>query len=144
MNVLLLNGSPRPNGCTARALREVADTLQAEGIEVNTVQIGIKPIRGCISCNTCSTKGKCVFDDTVNEVAPLFEKTDGLIIGTPTYYAHANGGLIAFLDRLFYSTHFDKAMKVGAAVVSSRQPRAVQLLTAAIAGAVTVLTLLEL
>lgn len=121
MNVLLLNGSPRPNGCTARALREVADTLQAEGIDVNTVQIGIKPIRGCISCNTCSTKGKCVFDDTVNEVAPLFEKADGLIIGTPTYYAHANGGLIAFLDRLFYSTHFDKAMKVGAAVVSSRR-----------------------
>lgn len=121
MKVLLLNGSPRPGGCTARALKEVADTLNKQGIEPQTIQVGIKNIRGCISCFKCKQDGKCVFSDLVNEVAPLFEEADGIVVGSPTYYAHANGGLIAFLDRLFFSTPFDKTMKVGAAVVSSRR-----------------------
>ena len=121
MKVLLLNGSPHPKGCTARALKEVSDTLEKEGIETETILVGNQNIRGCISCNTCSKKGKCVFDDIVNEIAPKFEEADGLIIGTPTYYAGSNGTILSLLDRLFYSTHFDKTMKVGAAVISSRR-----------------------
>ena len=121
MNVLLINGSPKPNGCTARALQEVEATLQKEGIETKWVQVGNQAVRGCIACNSCSKTGKCVFDDVVNEAAPLFEQADGIVVGSPVYYAHANGGLLAFLDRLFYSTSFDKTMKVGAAVVSSRR-----------------------
>ena len=121
MRVLIINGSPHPKGCTARALREVETTLHAQGIETDFINVGIKNIRGCISCFKCQENGKCVFDDLVNEVAPLFEHADGLVVGTPVYYAHANGGLIAFLDRLFFSTQFDKTMKVGAAVVSSRR-----------------------
>ena len=121
MNVLLINGSPHPDGCVARALREVAQTLEAEGIATRTLDIGHRNIRGCISCYQCREKGRCVFDDAVNEEAPLFAAADGLVIGSPVYYAHANGGLLAFLDRLFFSTPFDKSMKVGAAVVSSRR-----------------------
>ena len=121
MNVLLINGSPHPTGCVARALQEVAQTLEAQGIETRTLTVGNKDIRGCISCYRCRETGRCVFDDLVNETAPLFEQADGLVIGSPVYYAHANGGLLAFLDRLFFSTPFDKAMKVGAAVVSSRR-----------------------
>ena len=121
MKVLLINGSPRPQGCTARALHEVEKTLNAQGIETQFINVGVKNTRGCISCFKCQENGKCVFDDMVNEVAPLFEQADGIVVGTPVYYAHANGGVIAFLDRLFFSTHFSKLMKVGAAVVSSRR-----------------------
>ena len=121
MKVLLVNGSPHTTGCVARALQEVAATLAAEGIETETVHIGNKAVRGCISCYKCGELGRCVFDDAVNETAPLFEAADGIVIGSPVYYAHANGGLLAFLDRLFFSTPFDKTMKVGASVVSSRR-----------------------
>lgn len=121
MKVLILNGSPNVNGCTARALEEVSNTLNNEGIETETIDIGKQNIRGCIACNGCKSKGKCVFDDLVNEIAPEFEKADGIVIGSPVYYAGANGTLISLLDRLFYSTNFDKTMKVGAAVVSSRR-----------------------
>lgn len=123
MNVLLINGSPNPRGCTARALEEVAATLQAEGIETEIVQIGKKPIRGCIACGACSKKNEgCVFqDDAVNETARKLERADGLIVGSPVYYGSANGSVISFLDRLFYSSSFDKTMKLGAAVVSCRR-----------------------
>ena len=121
MKVLILNGSPRKNGCTARALREVADTLRQEGIETETVEVGGQEVRGCLSCGGCKTSGKCVVDDLVNELARKLAEADGLLVGTPVYYAGANGTIKALLDRLFYSTHFDKTMKVGAAVVSSRR-----------------------
>ena len=121
MKVLLINGSPHPKGCTARALREVESTLNEEGIETEFITVGNKAIRGCISCNTCHKNGKCVFDDEVNEVARKFEEADGLVVGSPVYYGHANGTVLAFMDRLFYSTRFSKKMKVGAAVVSSRR-----------------------
>ena len=121
MKVLLINGSARPKGCTARALREVEKTLNENGIETTTIVVGNKDVRGCISCFTCQQKGRCVFNDLVNEVAPIFAEADGVIIGTPTYYAGANGGLLAFLDRLFFSCQCEKTMKVGAAVVSSRR-----------------------
>ena len=121
MKVLILNGSPRIDGCTARALKEVEKILNAEEIETETMVVGNKDIRGCIACNTCQRKGKCAFDDLVNEIAPKFEEADGIIIGTPVYYAGSNGNIISLLDRLFYSTNFDKTMKVGAAVISSRR-----------------------
>jgi len=121
MKVLLINGSPHKNGCTARALEEVAKTLNEEGIESEIIFIGNKDIRGCISCDSCAKTGKCVFDDIVNEVASKFKDVQGIVFGTPTYYASANGTLRSFLDRLFYSTNFSKRMKVGAAVVSSRR-----------------------
>ncbi len=121
MKVLILNGSPNLNGCTARALKEVADTLKAEGIETETLQIGSKNIRGCTSCRKCASLGKCVFDDIVNEVADKLKYSDGLIVGSPVYYAGANGTIKSLLDRLFYSSRYDKTMKVGAAVVSSRR-----------------------
>ena len=121
MKVLLINGSPNRNGCTYTALREVADTLERDGIETEIVQVGNKDVRGCIGCRRCKTTGKCVFDDMVNEIAPKFQECDGLVIGSPVYYASANGTLISFLDRLFYSTPGDKTMKVGAAVVSARR-----------------------
>ena len=121
MKVLLINGSARKNGCTARALSEMVKVFAQEGIETETVTVGNQDIRGCISCNSCGKTGKCVFNDLVNELAPKFEAADGLVVGSPVYYAHANGGLLALLDRLFYSTRFSKQMKVGAAVVSSRR-----------------------
>ncbi len=119
--VLLINGSPHPNGCTATALNEMIKVFENEGIETTLVNIGNKAIRGCIACNTCSKNGKCVFDDEVNDVALQFEKADGLVIGSPVYYGSPNGTLLSFLDRLFYSTPFSKQMKVGAAVVSCRR-----------------------
>lgn len=119
--VLILNGSPHPKGCTARALKEVEKVLQEEGMETETIQVGSQPVRGCIACKSCYRNGKCVFDDLVNQIAPKFEKADGLLVGSPVYYASANGTLISFLDRLFYSTHFDKVFKVGAAIVSARR-----------------------
>ena len=121
LKVLILNGSPRVNGCTARALEEVSKTLNEEGIETDTINVGNKDIRGCIACNSCSKTGKCVFNDIVNDIAVKFENADGIIIGSPVYYAGSNGTIISLLDRLFYSTHFDKTMKVGACVLSSRR-----------------------
>lgn len=119
--VLIINGSPRVNGNTSIALREMENVFKQSGVEVTTVQIGNKAIRGCIACSKCEESGKCVFDDAVNEIAPLFEKADALVVATPVYYASANATLIAFLDRLFYSTHFDKTMKVGSSVVTARR-----------------------
>ena len=121
LKVLILNGSPRLNGCTARALEEVSKTLNGEGIETETIVVGNKDVRGCIACNSCAKTGKCVFNDIVNDIAVKFENADGIIIGSPVYYAGSNGTIISLLDRLFYSTHFDKTMKVGAAVLSSRR-----------------------
>lgn len=121
MNVLLINGSPRADGNTYIALKEMQKVFEAEGIESQIIHIGNKDIRGCIACNSCYKNGKCVFDDSVNEIAPLFEEADGLVVGSPVYYASANATLVAFLDRLFYSAHIDKTMKVGAAVVAGRR-----------------------
>lgn len=121
MKVLLINGSPHAKGCTYTALAEAEKTLNAEGIETELIHIGNKDIRGCIACGQCGKKGRCVFDDAVNETAPKFEACDGIVVGSPVYYASANATLVAFLDRLFYSTSFDKTMKVGAAVVSARR-----------------------
>ncbi len=121
MKVLIINGSPRVGGNTSTALNEMVKVFDAEGIDSDTVQIGNKDIRGCIACGSCSKNGKCVFDDAVNKLAPKFEEADGLVIASPVYYASANATLIACLDRLFYSTHFDKTMKVGASVVVARR-----------------------
>ena len=121
MKVLLVNGSPHTAGSTYTALHEMEQIFQANGIETELLQIGKQDIRGCVACNACSKLGKCAFSDLVNEAAPKFEEADGLVVGSPVYYASANATLIAFLARLFYSTHFDKTMKVGAAVVSARR-----------------------
>ena len=121
MKVLLINASPRENGNTALALSQIIEIFKEEGIETELVNIGKKPVRGCIACLSCRETGKCVFDDVVNEVAPKFEQCDGLVLGTPVYYASANATLSAFCDRLFYSTPFDKTMKVGAAVACARR-----------------------
>ena len=121
MKVLLVNGSPHPKGCIVRALKELEETLNKEGIETENILVGNVDVRGCIACGSCMKNNKCVFDDIVNEVAPKFKEADGIVVGTPVYYAHTNGNVISFLDRLFYSSKFDKTMKVGAAVVSSRR-----------------------
>ena len=121
MRVLMINGSPRKNGNTSIALAEMERIFQEEGMETQVVQVGNENIRGCIACLSCKQKGKCVFDDLVNQIAPQLEAADGLVIASPVYYASANGGLISFLDRLFYSTLFDKTMKVGAAVAVARR-----------------------
>ena len=121
MKVMMINGSPHSKGNTALALAEMQKIFDAEGVEVSTVHVGNKLVRGCIACRKCFETGKCVFNDIVNDSAKLFEEADGLVVGTPVYYASANGTLISFLDRLFFSTHFDKAMKVGAAVVIARR-----------------------
>ncbi len=121
MRILILNGSPRVNGNTTIALKEMMAVFEEAGVEAEVVQIGNKDIRGCIACNSCRTNGKCIFDDAVNELSPKFEAADGLIIASPVYYASANATLIACLDRLFYSTGFDKSMKVGASVVVARR-----------------------
>lgn len=117
----MINGSPRPQGNTYIALHEMEKVFEKNGIETKIIQVGNKDIRGCIACGTCRKNGKCVFDDLVNETAPLFEECDGLVVGSPVYYASANATLIAFLDRLFYSTPFDKTMKVGVSVVAARR-----------------------
>ncbi len=121
MKVLLINGSPHSAGCTYTALHEVEKELQAAGLETQLEQVGHLDIRGCAGCRQCSRLGRCVFDDAVNRLAPVLEAADGLVIGSPVYYASANGTLVSFLDRLFYSTPFDKTMKVGAAVVTCRR-----------------------
>ena len=119
--VLILNGSPHKNGCTARALDEMIKVFTEEGVETELIQVGNQAIRGCIACNSCAGTGRCVFDDLVNEVAPKFEEADGLVVGSPVYYGSPNGNILSFMDRLFYSTHFSKHMKVGASVVSCRR-----------------------
>ena len=121
MKVLILNGSPRVGGNTSAAVEEMVKTFKEEGNETEVVQIGNKDIRGCVACGGCAEKGRCVFDDAVNEIAPKFEEVDGLVVASPVYYASANATLIACLDRLFYSSHFDKTMKVGASVVVARR-----------------------
>lgn len=121
MNVLMINGSPRGNGNTAIALREMKQVFAQEGIEVTELNVGAKAVRGCIACNKCAELGKCVFDDAVNEAAPLLAKADGVVVASPVYYASANGNLISFLDRLFYSCRCDLTMKVGASVVCARR-----------------------
>ena len=121
MKVLILNGSPKANGNTMVAVNEMIKVFDEEGVETEVVQVGNKDVRGCVSCGSCSEKGKCVFDDVVNEIASEFETADGLVVASPVYYASANATLIACLDRLFYSSHFDKTMKVGASVVVARR-----------------------
>lgn len=121
LNVLILKGSPRAGGNTDIAIHEMESIFEKSGVIVETVRIGSQDIRGCIACNTCAEKGKCVFDDAVNQLAPKFEAADGLVVASPVYYASANATLIACLDRLFYSTAFDKTMKVGASVVCARR-----------------------
>jgi multimeric flavodoxin WrbA len=121
MKVLLINGSPNAKGCTFTALNEVAKTLNENGINTEIIHVGNKAIHGCIACGKCLEDKKCVFNDVVNEVASLFSECDGMVIGSPVYYSSANGSLVAFLDRLFYSNACDTTMKVGAAVVSARR-----------------------
>jgi multimeric flavodoxin WrbA len=121
MKVLIINGSPHKNGTTYTALAEVERTLISEGVEAEIVNVGSVAHPGCTACGACRRGGGCVVDDGLNEVAEKFEKADGIIIGTPVYYASPNGNLISFLDRLFYSTRFDKTMKLGAAVVCARR-----------------------
>ena len=121
MKVLMLNGSPRVNGNTSIALEEMKNVFEAEGVEVEIVQVGNQAVRGCVACVRCTELGKCVFDDVVNELALKFEEADGLVVASPVYYASANATLIAVLDRLFYSSKFSKTMKVGASVVCARR-----------------------
>lgn len=121
MKVLMINGSPRENGNTAIALDEMKNVFEAEGVETEIVQVGNKNVRGCVACGRCAKLGKCVFDDVVNELAPEFEEADGLVVASPVYYASANATLVAVLDRLFYSSHFDKTMKVGASIACARR-----------------------
>ena len=121
MYVLMLNGSPRKGGNTSVALGEMEKVFQAEGVETELIQVRNKDIRGCVACMSCAQQGKCVFDDIVNELAPKLERCDGLVVGSPVYYASANATLVALLTRLFYSTPFPKTMKVGASVVVARR-----------------------
>lgn len=121
MKVLIINGSPRKDGNTSLAIAETEKVLHENGIETEAVQIGGEIVRGCIACSYCSTHGKCVFNDLVNDVAEKFEQADGLIVASPVYFASANGTLISFLDRLFCSAHFDKTMKVGASIAVCRR-----------------------
>ena len=122
MKVLILNGSPHPNGNTSIAVSELTKTFDALGVETGIAQIGQMAIRGCVACNYCKSHGgKCVFDDGVNEIAEKFKEADGLIVATPVYFASANATLVACLDRLFWSTEFDKTMKVGASVAVCRR-----------------------
>lgn len=122
MKALLINGSPHSNGCTYTALNEVAKTLNENDINTEIIHVGNKEIRGCIGCRKCFEKKKCVFDDMVNEVAPMLNECDAVVLGSPVYFASPNGGAVAFFDRLFYSTFYvEKTMKVGAAVASARR-----------------------
>ena len=121
MKVLILNGSPRVGGNTTVAIKELEAVFAEEGVETEAIQVGMKDIRGCIACGKCGELGKCVFDDIVNEVAEKFKEADGLIIASPVYYAAANPTLVALLNRLFYSAHYDLSMKVGASVVCARR-----------------------
>ena len=121
MKVLILNGSPKADGNTALAIEEMRKIFEAENVDAEIIRVGNKDIRGCISCSSCFNTGRCVFDDLVNDIAVKFEEADGLVIASPVYYASANPTLVALLDRLFYSSHFDKTMKVGASIVCARR-----------------------
>ena len=121
MKVLILNGSPRVGGNTTTAINEMVKVFDAEGVETEVIQVGNKDIRGCIACARCNATGKCVFNDEVNEIAAKLEESDGLVLASPVYYASANATLVALLDRLFYSNHSDKTMKVGASVAVARR-----------------------
>ena len=121
MNVLMINGSPHAQGNTYTALHEMEKIFHQEGIETEILHIGNKDIRGCIACRKCGELGRCVFDDEVNQAASRFAACDGLVVGSPVYYASANATLVAFLTRLFYSARCDKTMKVGAAVAAARR-----------------------
>jgi multimeric flavodoxin WrbA len=121
MKILMINGSPHANGNTAQALDEMKKIFENEGIEIEYVHVGNKDIRGCTGCGSCFKTKKCVIEDLVNEIAPIFEQCDGMVVGSPVYYAAPNGALLAFLNRLFYSTKFDKRMKVGASLVVARR-----------------------
>ncbi len=121
MKVLLLNGSPHEQGNTSRALAEMEKIFHAENVQTEIVRVGSLAVRGCIACGSCKEKGKCVFNDIVNELAPKFEEADGLVVASPVYYASANATLVAVLDRLFFSAPFDKSMKVGASVAVARR-----------------------
>ena len=121
MYVLMLNGSPHTNGVGITALNEMQKVFNKNDIQTEIINIGNKDIRGCIACRRCKTIGKCIFNDIVNELAPKFEKADGLVVSSPVYYASANATIIALLDRLFYSTPFDKTMKVGTAIATARR-----------------------
>ena len=121
MKVLLINGSPNVSGNTARAMEEMIKVFHEEGVETELIHVGNKEVRGCCACQSCYKTKQCVFDDMVNEVAKKFEECDGMVVGSPVYYASANGTLTAFLDRLFYSTRFDKRMKVGASIAVARR-----------------------
>ena len=121
MKILMINGSPHEAGVCATALNEMKTVFEAEGIECEIMHVGKGAIRGCVACGGCRKLGRCVYNDAVNEAAPKFEEADGLVVASPVYYASANATLVAFLDRLFYSTRFPKQMKVGAAVVSARR-----------------------
>ena len=121
MKVLLINGSPRANGNTALSLEEMVKVFTEEGIETEVIQVGNKDIRGCLACGGCYETGKCVVDDLVNKVGEKFKDADGLVVASPVYYASANGTITSFMDRLFYSTNFDKTMKVGASVAVARR-----------------------
>ena len=117
----MLNGSPHPRGNTSIALAQMEEVFEASGIQTTTVLLGTKDVRGCIACGRCRQTGRCVFDDVVNELLPLFEEADGLVVASPVYYASANATLVAALDRLFYCAPFNKAMKVGASVAVARR-----------------------
>lgn len=121
LKVLIINGSPRVGGNTSVALREMETVFNEQDVETEIVQIGAEPVRGCASCGYCYEHDRCVFDDVVNTLAPKFEAADGLVVASPVYFANANATLVACLDRLFYSTGFDKTMKVGASVVCARR-----------------------
>lgn len=121
MKALIINGSPRLGGNTSIAVNEVEKTLNKNGIETEVIQIGNKDITGCKACEYCHLHGECIKKDIVNEIAKKFEVADALVIATPVYYASANGTLISLLDRLFYSTSFDKTMKVGASIAVARR-----------------------
>lgn len=117
----MVNGSPHKEGNTFIALNEMDRIFRAEGVETEILHIGNQDIRGCIACRSCAKTGKCVFNDAVNEAAPKLARCQGLVVASPVYYASANATLIAFLDRLFFSTRFDKTMIVGASVAAARR-----------------------
>ena len=121
MKVLIINGSPRVGGNTSVALAEMQRVFEDRGVEVETVQVGGETVRGCIGCGYCFKNGKCAIEDIVASLAPKFEECDGMVVASPVYYAAANGTLVSLLDRLFYSTPFDKTMKVGASVAVARR-----------------------
>ena len=121
MKVLLLSGSPRKNGNTNLALSEMIKVFENDGIETELISVGTMDIRGCVACGSCRKNGKCIYDDIVNDIAEKLKEADGLVLGSPVYYASANGTLISLLDRLFYSNSADLRMKVGASVVVARR-----------------------